>query len=55
MLDKFFGRISTEGFLVKQISIALMMPGAPSLTTGSGSPRPWARMPWKNALTGTGS
>ena len=33
----------------KQVSIALMTPGAPSETTSSGSPRPRARMSWKKA------
>jgi len=28
-----------------------MIPGAPSLTTSSGSPRPLARRSWKNART----
>ena len=35
----------------KQVSIALMTPGAPSDTTRSGSPNPRARMSWKKALT----
>jgi hypothetical protein len=30
-----------------------MMPGAPSLTTSSGSPSPLARKSWKNARTET--
>src|SRR5512132_220763 len=35
----------------KQVSSALTIPGAPSETTSSGSPRPRARMSWKNAVT----
>lgn len=35
----------------KQVSIVLMTPAAPSLTTRSGSPRPRRRMSWKNADT----
>ena len=35
----------------KQVSIALIMPGAPSETTSSGSPSPRARMSWKKAVT----